>query len=414
VPDRFNLRGFPVDPAVAPTFRQFFRASSAHFTPATGRLEPVFRLGPDGRWSAVQPDERMRRGEAYSVYTRGASDYVAPFRLELSSGDGLEFSGGLGRIEVTLRNAHPVAKSIRLEPAGPHASPLLLLPPVTSDPTNAPRPLGTHEQPVTGGAAHRLNLGLDRAQLAASPATDPSTGVHGTVMKVSDGEGTQFLVGVSAVANVTSDFTGLWTGSISITNVGPTLTNSPGPVLLGFPLRLLLHVDTNGQVQLLRDVTIVTTVSGGVLTTSPVSELVTDPARLASYAASDIRSGTVRGRRLTSPHFDFARSPGQFSLALEGTLGPGNTVSGTLSLPGDDPGNPFRHRYHPDHGTNAYPVVRSIRFQLTQPDPGDDGQLEGVYAETLSGLHKLPLDVTGSLELRRVSGIGVLNAMVTP
>jgi len=296
VPDRFNLRGFPVDPEAAPTFRQFFRASSAHYTPATGRLETMFRLASDGQWRAVQPDEAMRRGEAYWVYTRGGSEFVAPFRLELSSGDGLEFSGGLGRIEVTLRNVHPVVKSIRLEPAGPHASPLLLLPPVTSDPTNAPRPLGTHDQPVSGGTVHRLHLGLDRDQLPSSPATDPATGAHATLLKVSDGEGTQFFVGVSAVANVTSDFTGLWAGSITLTNVGPTLTNGPGPVLLGFPLRLLLHVDTNGQVQLLREVTIVTSVTNGVLTARPGTELVTDPSRLVAYASSDIRAGTVRGQ----------------------------------------------------------------------------------------------------------------------
>ncbi|MCC7373431.1 MAG: hypothetical protein IT581_02155 [Verrucomicrobiales bacterium] len=415
-PDQFNLRGFPVDPDVNPTFGQFFRASPAHYSTTTSQLESMYRLDADGEWRAVKPEDPMHRGEAYWVYTRGPSDYVAPFSLELNSGEGLEFAGGLDRIELTLRNAHPVGKSIRLEPAGPHASPLLLLPPVLSNPTNAPRPLGTHNQVVAGNAAESLRLGIDRAQLGSSLATDPNTGKHGTLMSVSDGQGTRFLVSVSAVANVTSDFTGLWSGSIVITNVGPTLdlTNNSGPVPVGFPLRMLLHVDTAGQVQLLRDVTIVTTRTNGVLTSTPTTELVTDPSRLISYPSSDIRTGTVRGRRLTSPHFDFARGPGQFSLALQGTLGPSNVVSGTLSLPTDAPGNPFRHRYHPDHATNAYVVTREIRMDLNQPVAGDDSHLGGTYSETLIGLHKLPLQVSGSLELHRLSTVGALNTVTAP
>jgi hypothetical protein len=425
VANRFNLRGFPVDPAIPPTFRQFFRASPAHYSTATSQLESTYRLATDGEWRAVQPDETMRRGEAYWVYTHGASDFVAPFSLQLNSGDALEFSGGLDRIELTLRNAHPVAKNIRLEPAGPHTSPLLLLPPAVSNPTNAPSPLGTHDHAIAGAATQRLSLGLDRARLGASPATDPATGQHATLLSVSDGEGTRFLVGVSATANLTSDFTGLWSGSILITNVASTVvitnapstvatTNGTGPVAAGFPMRLLLHVNAAGQVQLLRDVTIVNTRTNGALTPTPATELVTDPSRLVTYASSDIRAGTVRGRRMTSPHFDFARSQGQYSLALDGTLGPSNVVSGTLSLPGDSPGNPFRHRYHPDHGTNAYAVTRDIRLQLSQPVAGDDSQLSGTYSETLTGLHKLPLQVSGSLELHRLSTVGVLNAIATP
>ncbi|MBL9135677.1 MAG: hypothetical protein JNK85_07410 [Verrucomicrobiales bacterium] len=413
VADRFNLRGFPVDPDRPPTFRQFFRSSPAHYSAATARLESIYRLEADGQWRAVQAEDPMRRGEAYWVYSRGASDFVAPFSLQLSSGEGLTFGGGLDRIQLTLRNAHSITKTIHFEPAGPHASPLLLLPSATANPTNAPRPLGTHTQPVAAASAHPLRLGLDRAQLGASPATDPTTGQHATVLSISDGEGTRFLVGVSAAANLNADYTGLWSGSITITNVMSTLnpTNTAGSVAVGFPLRLLLHVDTDGQVQLLRDVTIVTTRASSTLAAAPSIELVTDPSRLVTYASSDIRAGTARGRRLTSPHFDFARSQGQYSLALEGTLGPSNIVSGTLSLPADSPGNPFRHRYHPDHATNAYAVTREIRLDLSQPVAGDDSQLGGTYAETLTGLHKLPLQVSGSLQLHRLSTVGVLNVI---
>lgn len=425
--DRFNLRGFPVDDSVAPTFRQFFRSSSAHFDSRSGRLEPIFRLGSDGQWQAVSPDDRMRRGEAYWVSTRGPSDFVAPFHLSLNTGDHATFNAVLRRVELTLHNLHAAPKSIRIEPAGPHASPLLLLPPTRPGQTNAPRPLETHDQPLSAGAGQQVHLGLDRSQLTNSPATNPTTGVHATLLRVSDNEGTLYHVGVTATLGAVSDYSGLWLGTVTLTDVAPTAgtPGEPGPVTANFPLRLLLHVDAGGQVSLLRDVTLVysrtNTPAGSPenLAGLAPTELVTDPSRLFAYAASDLRSGAVRGRRITAPHFEFARTNGQFTLPLSGTFAPDNTVTGTLQLPGDHPGNPFLHRYHPDHGTNAYAVSRDLRLVLApdpSPPPGGGGgdTLGGTYTETLSGLHKLPLQVAGSVQLRRLTTLGVLNAGSTP
>ncbi|MFN0067580.1 MAG: hypothetical protein ACKVYV_08080 [Limisphaerales bacterium] len=436
VPDRFNLRGFPVDDTVAPTFRQFFRASGAHFEPGSGRLAEIFRLGPDGRWNAVAPDDVMRRGEACWVYTRGASEFVAPFSLEVNSGEGVDFNGVLRRVEITLRNVHAAAKSIRIESAGPLAPALLLLPPLPGQ-TNGVRPLGTHHQPVAAGRAHRLRLGLDRSQLGGAPAARRAAvaviapgDAAASLLRVSDGEGTLYHVGVNAAAGAAADFTGLWVGTVTVTNVSPTLgatsgPGTPGPVAAGFPLRLLLHVDDGGQVSLLRDVTLVYVRTNPPAGTNPpaylpprATALVTDPARLVGYAAADVRSGAVRGRRLTAPHFEFARTNGQFTLPLTGVFAPSNVVTGTLAMPGDLPTNPFLHLYHPDHGANAYAVTRDITFRLDAgpaPDPGEGGEvLGGTYAETITGLHRLPLSTSGSLELRRLSDLGVLNAGTTP
>lgn len=426
VADRFNLRGFPIDDAAPPTFRQFFRTSPAHYTAASSQLQPIYRLNGDGEWRLVEPGDRLRRGEAYWVFSRGPSDFIAPFRLSLNSGEHLAFDGVLRRIELTLRNACSGPKSIRIEPAGPYTSPLMLLPPALPGRTNAPSPLVTHDQPLAAGSAHTLRLGLDRTQLASSPATNPQTGAHTNLLRVSDGEGTQFYLGIMATATA-SDFSGLWLGSITITNVSPTLGNTNGPgtpggVGLGFPLRLLLHVDSGGQVSLLRDVTMVysrNNLAAG--TNAPAAyvrpqatSLITDPARLVRYSDSDLRSGAIRGRRLTSPHFEFARTNGQFTLALTGVFGLSNIVSGRLLLPGDVPTNPFLHRYHPDHGTNAFTVTRDINLLIgVNPnlDPGEgDEVLGGTYWETLSGLHRLPLYASGSVELRRLSDLGELNA----
>jgi hypothetical protein len=428
VADRYNLRGFPVDPSRRPSFGHFFATSPAH-RGAGGQLEAMFRLAPSGQWQRVAAGDLMNRGEAYWVFSRGASDFVAPVTVSLNSGEVADFAHARSRVDLTLFNARSTAAAVTIAPAGPNVSPLLLLPAISPGNTNLPRPLVVHTQTVAAAGGHRLSLGIDRAQLSNSPATNPATGQHANLLSVSDGLGTLHFVGVTAVTGGQTDLTGLWLGSITITNVSPTIgtTNgpgTPGPVARGFPLRMLLHIDAGGQASLLREVTLVTqrtnvvTGTNGVRTPVQTTELVTDPARLVQATATDLQDGTVRGRRFTSPHFDFTSAAGQFSVPLAGTFSLNGTLTGTLALPGDHPGNPFRHRYHPDHGTNAYAITRALELHLDSAAPSVSDQVyptvTGTYAETLTGLHKLPLQVSGSLELRRISNVGVLNTPVLP
>jgi hypothetical protein len=423
--DAYNLRGFPVDSEAPPTFKSFFRPSAAHYAPATG-LESIFTLGPDGQWSQVSPEATLQRGIAYWVYTRGPSDYIAPFHLELNTGDVVDFDATQGRVNLTLHNRHALSKGIRIEHQVTNGTHLVLIPSPISSATNSIRPLETYTQTVAAATSHRLTLGLDRTKLPTTGSDPANPSLHTSLLAISDGEGTSFHVGASAIAGTAADYTGLWVGKVTVTNVSPTLvaTNvpgAPGEVTAGFPLQLLLHVDQDGQTSLLRDVTLVYSRSGQTLGTnqpawSPprATELVTDPARLVTYSASDIRSGAVRGRRLTSPHFDFARTNGQFTQSLSGVFASNNTITGTLLLTADTPTNPFRHRYHPDHGTNAFAVERDITLQLqgnSSLDPGEgDLVLGGAYSETITGLHRQPLYTSGALELRRISDLGRLNA----
>lgn len=425
--DAFNLRGFPVDPTAPPTFRSFFRASPAHYDPASDHLEEIFTLSPDGRWTAVAPDARMQRGLAYWVFTRGASDFVAPFHLEMSSGDLLDFDATERRVDFTLNNRLALTKGIRIEHLSSNAPPLLLVQSPLSGSTNLTKPLNIHTQLVNGATSHRLVIALNRAELPSANPTSSLPVLRASLVSVSDGEGTLFYVGARALATPTTDYTGLWLGTATITNVtsvpeagDPT---SSGGVPLAFPLRLLLHVDSSGQVSLLRDVTLLYTSTNATAFTNPTAltlstrptRLITDPAILANLSALDVRAGRIAGRRLEAPHFDFSLSSGQFQLPLVGTLAVSNQVSGTLSVSPDWPTNPFLHRYHPDHGRDqAYAITREIRLAFDVPGsvpPGDgDEVLGGTYQETLTGLHKRPLSTAGALLLRRISDLGTLNA----
>jgi len=98
--DSYNLVGFHVDPAAAPTFGDFFAPSEAHAG------QPVYRLNPDGHWEAVADpfSTAMRPSEAFWVYCKGGSEYAGPLALSLDAGYALDFADILTERSITLRN----------------------------------------------------------------------------------------------------------------------------------------------------------------------------------------------------------------------------------------------------------------------------------------------------------------------
>ena len=95
----------------------------------------------------------------------------------------------------------------------------------------------------------------------------------------------------------------------------------------------------------------------------------------------------------------------------------------------DDPRNPFKHTFHPDHdnlderfeamvpeGVESFAVTRLIELEFTAADPDrlaiagwGDNQLGGRYRETVTGLHTRTIRAAGTFRLSQVSRIGVLN-----
>ncbi len=108
-----------------------------------------------------------------------------------------------------------------------------------------------------------------------------------------------------------------------------------------------------------------------------------------------------------------------------GSVSLGQTLVRTVNIPFNDRTNPFVHAYHPDHdnkdargtplsaGKESYSLSRECRFEFTLTPPTGTTSvgwgatvLGGNYTEILTGLHKQPLTVNGTFELRRVSEIG--------
>jgi hypothetical protein len=460
VPDAYNLRGLPVDPAAPPTFRGFFRGSPAHRDVATGQLRRIYRLSLTGQWSLVAPTDLVAPGEAYWIYTKGGSDYVAPLAPKLAFGDGLDFGRELTELSLTLLNRTDGALDASL--AAPAVNPLSY---AVFDPAN-----GWQWQPLPpvltinnlSAANGKLRLAIRRQDMAGDE--------YGETLALTDGAGTRFSVAVTAQKETFSGaaephayqasasgrvtkmsavgkhgeppvspaaYAGLWLGHAVINSASEANSANPAnltPTKSEFKLRLLIHVDTNGVPRLLKEVlqmwkegTFTNDTDGAKVLDQPGRYvLLTDKTLISHYHGATLRDGVEVGRRLSTIGFDFPSAATNNYLTLSGAFGVGANVSGALTLDSDAATNPFKHKYHPDHDNldasftkfraEACEVTRAFALEFTATDTDGNaapdygyGVLAGNYQETISGLHKNPIVVGGTFRLSRVALIGTLN-----
>jgi hypothetical protein len=104
--------------------------------------------------------------------------------------------------------------------------------------------------------------------------------------------------------------------------------------------------------------------------------------------------------------------------------GEGISLVRTVSVLYNNATNPFVHTYHPDHDNltadfkvyqeEAYEFSRDITVALNADQDGGgakDGSevMKGTYTEVIHGLHRLPIQVKGQVEMVRVSTLSVIN-----
>jgi hypothetical protein len=177
-----------------------------------------------------------------------------------------------------------------------------------------------------------------------------------------------------------------------------------------YPLRVLLHIDNAGTARLLSHVFM------GKLAVTP------NNYGIATSEAALKQDEKSTARRFTAVHLP----PNAVITDGSGAVALGQTLVRTFQLGHNAPTNPFVHTYHPDHdnrnarfdanlpaGVESPAITRQMSFEFTTTPPaGSSAQgwgasvIGGNYAETIQGVHKSPLTVTGTFELRRVSEIG--------
>jgi len=161
----------------------------------------------------------------------------------------------------------------------------------------------------------------------------------------------------------------------------------------------------------------------------PLIDRVLEPARTLAVTEESLIPGligpsAVIGRRVSSPAFAFSQP-----ITLSGGEFGAGTLQATTILDYDHPLNPFKHVYHPDHnnlderfeqklpeGKEAFTVARALTLQFTATDPTGlnppnwgSTELGGIYRETITGLHRSAINVSGNFRLVRVLTAPALN-----
>lgn len=210
-------------------------------------------------------------------------------------------------------------------------------------------------------------------------------------------------------------------------NEGASATSTPGevsPTGTAFPLRILLHDDGKGSVRLLKE---------AVAMTDPVTNKVValaDSSLASAFNGVVFRGETMVGLRTSAIGYDFKGS----TRDCTGTLSNNGLVSCDFTLLSGDPTNPFLHRFHPDHDNldesftkttvEAFDIARKFKLTFSTRYPADPNEPErseaskppgwgvtdmgGTYSETITGLHKETLSVSGWFTIKRIAAVADL------
>ena len=377
-------------------------------------------LGPSNPMLVAAGAERLQPDRAYWFEAAATSDFTAPVEYQLPGTGGLAFGRALTALTMGVNNrlTTDVTLTVQLESSEPAPSGQ---PGVTGGVALTRRVFNStsntySETPVGGGftvslgGSGRLSLefGVDRSGLTEQNA------FHASILRIRDSANlTDVRLPVSALAASTA---GLWVAQAKVTDVGSTVPGESGTkTAQPFPLVFLIHVDDQGLARMLPQVFVGKLAKAG----NPLGLCLNEDLVLSAAASG------VQPRRYVS-----AQLPAVAYLDGQGSVVNGSTVTWNVSVPHNDPTNPFVHTYHPDHdnldasfsiglpsGVESYTIQRTCGFTFTGTPPNGasiEGWgttiLGGTYAELIQGLNgRQALSVGGSFVMRRISEISAID-----
>lgn len=109
-PDSFTFTGLSVDAASPPTFQSYFAGAKAH------QGQRMLRL-VSGRWTLIRDagQATIRSGEAYWIYSKGASDFQGPVRIRAGGGQCLSFGSVDNGLQLEVTNADAAQAQLLIE-----------------------------------------------------------------------------------------------------------------------------------------------------------------------------------------------------------------------------------------------------------------------------------------------------------
>ncbi len=438
--DGSNLVGFPIRTETTPQLNRYLGGAGI----IDNNTEAYRYVG--GELSETNPGLlparliNAERGQAFWIRSDKFSDFYGPVQVEVALDSGLYYGTGGSLKRVVLRNRTDREITVTLAPAASDpppgggaapAAPMLTTRERNDDGFYVYSPLGAGlTVTLPAGEARGVALGVDRTAMAGSPG-DQFAGL----LRVTDAEGySEIFLPVTAEK---VSLAGLWVGEARISQVqnqlqrfqrdddGNNLVDDSGQFIpessetglndtqQEFKMRLIIHVDEAGQATLLSRAyagVIADDGEGNITTGLAVDEGELDAANLKTAV------------RLSSAHF-----PVGLRQAMTNPFAPGSSLTTTVTLGANSPTNPFLHTYHPDHdnkdarfenvldpGIESHTVNRNITLGIkATAGPGEGPQwgntlLSGTFSETLTGIHKESIQVSGIFALGKVSDIPTL------
>lgn len=441
-------------------------------------FKPFYNRSPS--WYGVTPDNQsillgnrvLATNYSAAVWLQaagsGITSFTGPFALSLDkSGDVMSWTSSTDARTLTIKNTSSedrvlkIARVTTSQPPTGHGTIAgiahLLIESIDWSEGYAKRVYGPLSFPLVtnlaAGASFEFRV---KPNLANMPATGDASRNYMSILKITDEGSTidgevraggtcEYRVGVFAsgtlAAATKASAAGLWVGSVVLDKVNRAkmlgsatpewdpnaLMTAPHP----FQFRLIVHVDANGAVKILKQV-----FTAKRTADAEGSDLLTDRDTAISYRGL-FPNATIR--RTASANFPF-----MVPLALTGGefMAPDATLSGTFTQEYDDKTNPFVHAFHPQHdnvefrnkapytlgsgdeGVGEYEswgVTRTVSLKFLAEDPaGAAGQnwnrtvTGGEYAEAVNGLNGQlkPILTKGIFRLSKVSDTPVLTTGV--
>ena len=106
IPNSLNLRGFPIRPDESPLAGAYLAGATAH------EGQALWQLAGNGRWERVASSDQLSSGEAYWVWSEGASEFVAPLEIDVKSYQGLNYADDIQELSFTVKNVADHAQSV--------------------------------------------------------------------------------------------------------------------------------------------------------------------------------------------------------------------------------------------------------------------------------------------------------------
>ena len=342
-----------------------------------GKLDDVFEASA-GAIRKVAASDVLRPGKAFFVFPAGELPEPDPMNVGAGFG-GLHFDAQATMLGIDLKLS-PSETDLQLElRAIASAAPI-----GSTDWIEIQKPDGSFAL-VADGATIDVPAGAAEVRIvlrAQAPTATPVGGVEKAALLEVTGAGG--AVQVALDLDVRS-LRGFWTGEARLSEVErPSFYGGGFAPATEMTISLILDVPTAGAASLLPCLEVTTDRDGRKLRSRLQAATFPDPVSLVGTVSPDGKTGTLRG---------------------------------TVSLAPDDPLNPYRHRYHPEH-IEGFAVDRAVTLRFGATLAGADttesplatvGVVSGVYEEEITGLTQEPIRVRGLFQLR-----GVVRTQVTP